>query len=80
VNPARACAEASYLTKPPAGFCPPWRKKARKKKPDFFTRMVEVYKKSHFNSIFKANILDFSGFGNKIRKKIRQFIVIIGRF
>jgi len=31
--------------------------------------MVEVCKKSHFNSIFKANILDFGGFGNKIRKK-----------
>jgi hypothetical protein len=28
--------------------------------------MVEVCKKSHFNSIFKANILDFGGFGNKI--------------
>jgi len=31
--------------------------------------MVEVCKKSHFNSIFKANILDFGKFGNKIRKK-----------
>jgi hypothetical protein len=29
-------------------------------------RTVEVCKKSHFNSIFKANILDFGGFGNKI--------------
>jgi len=31
--------------------------------------MVEVCKKSHFNSIFKANILDFGGFGNEIRTK-----------
>jgi hypothetical protein len=29
-------------------------------------RTVEVCKKSHFNSIFKTNILDFGGFGNKI--------------
>ena len=31
--------------------------------------MVEVCKESRFNSIFKANILDFAGFGNKSRKK-----------
>jgi hypothetical protein len=41
--------------------------------------MVEVCKKSHFNSIFKSNILDFGGFGNKT-KKIAWIIIIRGRF
>jgi len=31
--------------------------------------MVEVCKESLLNSIFKANSLDFGGFGNKSRKK-----------
>jgi len=30
---------------------------------------VQVCKKSRLNSIFKANSLDFGGFGNKFRKK-----------
>jgi hypothetical protein len=39
-------------------------------KHDFLTiRTVEVYKKSHFNSGFKANILDFGRGSNKIREK-----------
>jgi hypothetical protein len=39
-------------------------------KHDFLTmRTVEVCKKSHFSSSFKATILDFGRWSNKIREK-----------
>jgi hypothetical protein len=47
-------------------------------KHDFLTiRTVEVCKKSHFNSSFKANISDFGRWSNKIREKYFGVIVIL---
>ena len=43
--------------------------KAAEKHDFLMMRMVEVCKKSHFNSGFKANILDLGRFSRKNRKK-----------